>query len=171
MKAVQIQQTWCLPYTWRECWYLCPRVSGLPLLADKEFCLFSDDQSIVRYIHTPLLLHCSVLLCGYISYHKQLRPKKNCYIGVTRPTLKLGPNLLFKTKKTKKKRQKNDRPILKKAKPVIFFLTSYFGSKNVNFGVWDLVGSLKCVFHIPAEISILPKMSRHSCIEPTIWNV
>ena len=45
-----------------------------------------------------------------------------------------------------------------------FFLNqkkSYFGSKNVNFGVWDLVGSLKCVFlyvfHIPAEISI------HSC--------
>ena len=49
--------------------------------------------------------------------------KKNCYIGVTRPTLKLGLTLHFffkKPKKKKKKRQKNDRPILKKAKPVIF---------------------------------------------------
>ena len=47
--------------------------------------------------------------------------KKNCYIGVTRPTLKLGPTLHFFLKnKKKKKRQKNDQPILKKAKPVIF---------------------------------------------------
>ena len=46
--------------------------------------------------------------------------KKNYYIGVTRPTLKLGPTLHLKKKKKKKKRQKNDRPILKKAKPVIF---------------------------------------------------
>ena len=56
--------------------------------------------------------------------------KKNCYIGVTRPTLKLGPTLLFflKTKKKKKKtkKKKNDRPILKKAKPVIFFLNILF---------------------------------------------
>ena len=46
-----------------------------------------------------------------------IRPKKekNCYIGVNRPTLKLGPTL------QKQKRQKNDRPILKKAKPVILF--------------------------------------------------
>ena len=82
---------------------------------------------------------------------------------------KIRPDPTFK----KKKRQENDRPILKKAKPAIDFFN--IGSKNVNFGVWDLVGSLKCVFlyvfHIPAEISILPKMSRHSCIEPTIWNV
>ena len=51
-----------------------------------------------------------------------IRPKKkNCYIGVTRPTLKLGPTLhFFFFKNQKKKRQKNDRPILKKAKPVIF---------------------------------------------------
>ena len=46
-----------------------------------------------------------------------------------------------------------------------FFLFKHLilALKNVNLGVWDLVGSLKCVFlyvfHIPAEISILPKMS------------
>ena len=51
--------------------------------------------------------------------------KKNCYIGVTRPTLKLGPTLhfFFKPKKKKKKnRQKNDRPILKKSKTCNFFV-------------------------------------------------
>ena len=48
------------------------------------------------------------------------KKKKNCFIGVTRPTLKLGPTLHFFLKTKKKKRQKNDRPILKKAKPVIF---------------------------------------------------
>ena len=61
-----------------------------------------------------------------------LGQKKKCYIGVTRPTVKLGPTLHFFLNQKK----------------------SYFGSKNVNFGVWDLVGSLKCmflyVFHIPA---------------------
>ena len=51
--------------------------------------------------------------------------KKNCYIGVTRPTLKLGLTLHIK-KKNPKKRQKNDQPILKKAKPVIFFLNILF---------------------------------------------
>ena len=34
---------------------------------------------------------------------------------------KIRPDPTFKKKKKKKKRQKNDRPILKNAKPVIFF--------------------------------------------------
>ena len=34
-----------------------------------------------------------------------LGQKKNCYIGVTRPTLKLGPTLHLKKKKKKKKRK------------------------------------------------------------------
>ena len=57
----------------------------------------------------------------HVGLHPKAKKKKNCYIGVTRPTLKLGPTLhfFFKNQK-KKKRQKNDRPILKKAKPVIF---------------------------------------------------
>ena len=51
------------------------------------------------------------------------KKKKNCYIGVTRPALKLGPTLHFFFKPKKKKdKKKNDRPILKKAKPVIFFV-------------------------------------------------
>ena len=81
-----------------------------------------------------------------------------------------------KAKKKKKKllywRNPTDPKI--RPDPTIFFnqkKKSYFGSKYVNFGVSDLVGSLKYVFlyvfHIPAEILILPKMSRHSCIEPT----
>ena len=37
----------------------------------------------------------------------------------TEPKIRPDPTFFFKTKK-KKKRQKNDRPILKKAKPVIF---------------------------------------------------
>ena len=49
------------------------------------------------------------------------KKKKNCYIGLTRPTLKLGPTLHFFFLTKKKKRQKNARPILKKAKPVSFF--------------------------------------------------
>ena len=36
--------------------------------------------------------------------------QKNCYIGVTRPTLKLGPTLhSFKTKKNKKKKKKEKK--------------------------------------------------------------
>ena len=34
--------------------------------------------------------------------YQRIRPKKNCYIGVTRPTLKLGPTLHFFFLKPKK---------------------------------------------------------------------
>ena len=104
------------------------------------------------------------LKSGYIlckSWQRwSLGQKKKLYWrNPTDPKIRPDPTFFFKTKTKKNKKQKNDRPILKKAKPVIFFIN--IGSKNVNFGVWDLVGSLKCVFlyvfHIPAEISILPK--------------
>ena len=41
------------------------------------------------------------------EFHPKAK-KKNCYIGVTRPTLKLGPTLhfFFKNKKKKKKKTK-----------------------------------------------------------------
>ena len=77
----------------------------------------------------------------------QIRPKKKLlyWRNPTDPKIRPDPTFFFFKPKKKK---------------------SYFGSKNVNFGVWDLVGSLKCVFlyvfYIPAEISILPKMSQHS---------
>ena len=77
------------------------------------------------------------------------KANKNCYIGVTRPTLKLGPTLHFfkpkKKEKRKKKKKKNQQQQQQPTDPKKSKTCDFF-PKNVNFGVLDLVGSLECVF-------------------------
>ena len=56
------------------------------------------------------------------SFDSTIRQKKKLLYWRNPTDPKIRPDPTFFFLKTKKKRQKNDRPILKKAKPVIFFV-------------------------------------------------
>ena len=70
----------------------------------------------------------------YVGLLVNLGQKKNYYIGVTRPTLKLGPTLhLKKTKQTKKQKRQKKWPIdPKKSKTCDFFFFFNTARKNVT---------------------------------------
>ena len=73
------------------------------------------------------------------------KAKKNCYIGVTRPTLKLGPTLhLKKTKQNKTKKTKKQPTGPKKSKTCDFFF--FFNTaRRCSSKKWKLIqtGSTK----------------------------
>ena len=88
-------------------------------------------DNVWKFMHPPKKIH-KCLLAELMIWHTiRPPPKKLLYWrNPTDPKIRPDPTFFF----NQKKRQKNDRPILKKAKPVFFFLILCDGApwKNGN---------------------------------------